>query len=127
PAYMSPEQAVGGAALDARSDIYAVGALAYFLLTGRPPFAGRSAVAVIAAHPYEAPEPPSRHCPGVPSDLEGVVLRCLAKPPAGRFPDVASLAAALAGCASASGWSPDEAAAWWRSHTAASATGPLAR
>jgi serine/threonine-protein kinase len=114
PAYMSPEQA-GGGAVDARADIYAVGGLAYFLLTGRPPFADRSALKVVAAHLYESPAPPSRQRPEVPADLEAVVLRCLAKAPADRFPDVASLDAALGACASAGQWSPAEAAAWWRS------------
>jgi serine/threonine-protein kinase len=122
PAYLSPEQAAGGAGVDARSDVYAVGALAYFLLTGRPPFVGPSAVAVIAAHLYEAPEPPSRHRPNVPADLEAVVLRCLAKAPAERFPDVASLDAALAGCAGAGEWSPDDAASWWGTVRKARAT-----
>ena len=57
PAYLSPEQAGGQETLDARSDIYSVGALAYFLLTGQPPFAGRSGVKMLAAHLYEKPEP----------------------------------------------------------------------
>ena len=56
PAYLSPEQA-GGDVVDVRSDIYSVGALAYFLLAGKPPFAGRSAGKMLAAHLYEQPEP----------------------------------------------------------------------
>lgn len=113
PAYLSPEQA-GGGAVDARSDVYSLGALAYFLLTGRAPFAGRSAVQVLAAHLYELPAPPADHQPDVPADLQAVVLRCLAKKPADRFPDVASLDAALAGCQSAGRWSEPDAAGWWR-------------
>src|SRR5262245_24208781 len=96
PAYLSPEQAGGQEAVDARSDIYSVGALAYFLLTGLPPFAGRTGMKLIAAHLYEAPEPPSRHRPDVPADLEAVILRCLAKEPEKRFLDVRSLDRALA-------------------------------
>ena len=118
PAYMAPEQA-NGASVDPRADIYAMGGLAYFLLTGRPPFAGPSAMKVLAAHLYEPPAAPSRHCPDVPADLDAVVLRCLAKAPADRFPDVASLEAALGACESAGQWSPAEAAAWWRSKAGA--------
>ncbi len=116
PAYMAPEQA-SGARVDARADIYALGGLAYFLLTGRPPFTGPSAMKVLAAQMYEAPAPPSQYGPDVPADLEAVVLRCLAKSPPDRFPDVASLEVALAACGSAGRWSPAEAAAWWRSQT----------
>jgi serine/threonine-protein kinase len=118
PAYLSPEQA-SGAKVDARADIYAVGALAYFLLTGRPPFAGPSAMTVVAAHLYELPAAPSRYCPDVPADLEAVVLRCLAKGPADRYPDVVSLDAALGACESAGQWSPTEGAAWWHSQAGA--------
>jgi serine/threonine-protein kinase len=98
PAYLSPEQAGGQEAVDARSDLYSVGALAYFLLTGRPPFAGRSSVKMLAAHLYEEPEPLSARRTDVPRDLEAVVLRCLAKNPEARFPDAESLDAALAAC-----------------------------
>src|SRR5262245_7613443 len=98
PAYLSPEQAGGQEAVDARSDIYSVGALGYFLLTGRPPFADRTGMKMIAAHLYEVPEPLSRRRPDVPADLEAVILRCLAKEPAKRFLDVESLDRALAAC-----------------------------
>src|SRR5262249_22693824 len=81
PAYLSPEQAGGLEAADARSDIYSVGALGYFLLTGRPPFAGRPAVQMLAAHLYESP---AALPADVPADLAAVVMRCLAKSPAER-------------------------------------------
>jgi serine/threonine-protein kinase len=113
PAYMSPEQAKGLEDLDARSDVYSLGALAYFLLAGRPPFAGRSAVEALAAHLYEAPPQLRERRPEVPADLEAVVLRCLDKEPARRFPDVAGLEKALAACA-AGAWAEEDAAAWWR-------------
>jgi serine/threonine-protein kinase len=124
PAYMAPEQA-SGASVDARADIYAIGGVAYFLLTGRPPFSGPSAMKIVAAHLYERPVPPSRHCSNVPADLEAVVLRCLGKAPADRFPDVASLEAALGACKCAGQWSPAEAAAWWHSQTGAGMPAPV--
>jgi serine/threonine-protein kinase len=110
PAYLSPEQAGGQDAVDARSDIYSVGALAYFLLTGRPPFAGRTGMKMIAAHLYEVPEPLSRHRADVPADLEALILRCLAKEPNARFPDAASLDAALSSCGAAGQWTARDAA-----------------
>ena len=95
PLYMSPEQAKGGHKLDARSDIYSLGAVAYYLLTGRPPFQANGRTAVLIAHARDPVEPPSRVRPGIPEDLERVVLRCLAKPPDQRFPDAEALEQAL--------------------------------
>ena len=117
PAYMSPEQASEDQNLDARSDIYSVGALAYFLLTGEPPFVRHSAVQTLAAHIYEDPAPPTKNRSEVPADLEAVVLRCLAKNPADRYPDTESLDQALADCRTCGSWTAIEAAAWWRSLT----------
>jgi len=116
PMYMAPEQATGDREVDARSDVYSLGAVAYQLLTGAPPFAGGSAVAVLVALARDPAPPPSQRRPGVPEDLERVVLRCLAKAPADRFPDVLTLERALGECACAGDWGPDEAARWWRSH-----------
>jgi serine/threonine-protein kinase len=123
PAYLSPEQAGGREAVGAGSDIYGVGALAYFLLTGRPPFAGRTGVRLIAAHLYEVPEPLSRHRPDVPADLEAVILRCLAKDPDARFPDADSLNAALSSCAAAGQWTASDAAQGLRAQVAAGRVG----
>jgi serine/threonine-protein kinase len=114
PAFMSPEQAGGQEALDARSDIYSVGALAYYLLTGRPPFADRTPLQTLAAHLYEPPPPLTPERPDISGELEAVILRCLAKKPAERFPDAESLAGALGGGGVAGAWSEREAAAWWR-------------
>ena len=112
PTYMSPEQAVG-TNLDARSDIYSLGALAYFLLTGQPPFRRDSVVQVLAAHIDEPVVAPRSCRPDVPEDLEAVVLRCLAKDPGERFPDAACLEQALRACGSAGDWIESDAAAWW--------------
>jgi eukaryotic-like serine/threonine-protein kinase len=114
PAYMSPEQAGGQDKIDARSDIYSVGALAYFLLTGQSPFAGRSGVKILAAHLYEAPAPLTAHRPDVPPDLETVVLKCLAKNPTDRFPNVRSLESALAESDKVRLWTEEEATHWWQ-------------
>lgn len=97
PDYMSPEQAVGAGRVDGRSDIYGVGALAYFMLTGRPPFTGEGAIAVLIAHAREAVRPLAEFRADVPEALERVVRRCLAKRPEDRFADVGELEAALAG------------------------------
>jgi eukaryotic-like serine/threonine-protein kinase len=118
PAYMSPEQAAGSASVHARSDIYSLGAVAYFLLTGRPPFANRTSTQMIAAHIYEAPAPVSEHTPDVDPALEAVVMRCLAKKLADRFPNVESVMTALRACPTANAWSQADALAWWRSRDA---------
>ena len=114
PHYMSPEQAKGGHELDERSDIYSLGAVAYYLLTGRPPFQADGRTAVLIAHARDPVEPPSRVRPGIPEDLERVVLRCLAKPPDQRFPDAEALEQALGACACAGDWDQGRAARWWQ-------------
>jgi serine/threonine-protein kinase len=124
PAYMSPEQAVAGGNLDARSDIYSLGAVAYYLLTGQPPFAKRSQTQMLAAHLYELPQPIAQHRFDVPAELDEAIVKCLAKDPNQRFPDAASLARVLAACPGAELWTPERAAAWWQSRAVASQTDP---
>jgi serine/threonine-protein kinase len=101
PAYMSPEQASGKDQIDARSDIYSLGAVGYFLLTGQPPFPRDRAVEVIVAHLHEPVRPLTDLRAEVPADVQEVVLRCLEKDPARRFADVGRLHDALASCACA--------------------------
>jgi serine/threonine-protein kinase len=115
PHYMSPEQAKGGRNLDGRSDIYSLGAVAYYLLTGRPPFQANGRAAILIAHARDQVEPPSRVRPGISADLERVVLRCLAKAPKQRFPDAEALERALGACACAGDWDQGRAAEWWQS------------
>jgi serine/threonine-protein kinase len=115
PQYMAPEQATGDTRPDARADLYGLGAVAYHLLTGRAPFAGPTAMAVMVAVARDPVEPPSRHRPGLPHDLERVVVRCLAKSPADRYPDADALDRELAACAAATEWDFGLAAEWWRS------------
>jgi serine/threonine-protein kinase len=113
PLFMSPEQAIGDGEPDGRSDIYSLGAVGYFLLTGHPPFEADKAIKVMIAHVHEDVIPPSKRGVDVPEDLELVILRCLAKKPADRYQDAASLADALAGCQSADRWSRADARTWW--------------
>jgi len=101
PQYMAPEQATGLVPLDARADLYGLGGVAYFLLTGQPPFDCDSVLQLVMAHAWDPVTPPRRVRPEVPADLEAVVLRCLEKDPATRFADVADLARALRRCACA--------------------------
>jgi serine/threonine-protein kinase len=122
PLFMSPEQAAGERELDERSDIYSLGAVAYHLLTGRPPFDGPGGLAVLVAHARDPVVPPSRLVPAIPEDLERVVLRCLAKDAAERFADAQSLERALLGCACSGDWDQDRAARWWRDAGRMSAT-----
>jgi serine/threonine-protein kinase len=119
PEYMSPEQAEGIAGLDGRSDIYSLGAVAYFLLTGRPPFRKATALQVLFAHAREPVEPLTTTRPDVPADLQGVVLRCLEKDRGRRYQDASALDQALATCHPTESWTEARAADWWRRHGAA--------
>jgi serine/threonine-protein kinase len=113
PAFMSPEQAAGNTDVDSRSDIYSLGAVAYFLLTGEAPFVRSTAVQTMAAHLAEPLAAPHLLRPEIPGDLEGVVLRCLAKEPNQRYADIAGVEEALAGCPCADRWSSEQATVWW--------------
>ncbi len=114
PLYMAPELIIKNHTPDACVDVYGIGAVAYFLLTGRPPFLGPDAMTVMMAHARDPVEPPSTFVDGVPEDLQRVVLRCLEKEPADRYQDAASLARAFEDCADAEGWSAERAEDWWR-------------
>ncbi len=85
PLYMAPEQATADPHTDHRADVYSVGAMAYEMLCGRPPFTGMTAQAVLAAHMTDAPDPVMKHRSAVPEGLNALILRCLEKRPADRF------------------------------------------
>jgi serine/threonine-protein kinase len=117
PAYMSPEQAAGESTVDARGDVYGLGAVAFFALTGRPPFLGKTLGQLLAAHRSEPPPPSTDFRPDVPPDLSAVIARCLAKEPANRFPSAAAFEQALGECRCAADWSAERAAEWWQAKT----------
>ena len=100
PLYISPEAIVTPNAVDGRSDIYGLGAVAYFLLSGAPVFSGRNLIDVCAKHLLRAPAPLARACrEPIAAELERLVLDCLAKDPAGRPRDARELLRRLDRCA----------------------------
>ncbi len=113
PAYMSPEQCAGEDQPGVSSDLYSLGAVAYFLLTGQAPFEGRGPMQVIAAHLYEMPKPPQELQPAVPVDFDALVMRCLAKSPAERYEDAKSLQQVLSTIRAGMPWSEEDARRWW--------------
>jgi serine/threonine-protein kinase len=114
PLYMSPEAISNPSALDARSDLYSLGAVGYLLVTGEPVFRGRNAVEVCAQHLHTTPVAPHERLQRpVPADLEAVLLRCLSKRADDRYPGARELSKALGACADANRWDSDEARAWW--------------
>jgi serine/threonine-protein kinase len=84
PAYIAPEQAAGDPDLDHRADIYALGVVTYEMLSGHPPFSGRSPQQVMAAHAAQKPEPINRRRHDVPGEMASLVMRCLEKRPSDR-------------------------------------------
>jgi len=133
PGYMAPEIALGQAGVDGRADIYSLGCVAYYLLTGQPVFSGETPVATVLAHVQERPVPPSARSEiRVPSALDALILECLAKDPAARPATATLLGQRLAETTSADAWTPDAARAWWELHrlslagTASAADTPMA-
>ncbi len=113
PLFMSPEQATGDQEPDMRSDIYSLGAVMYFLLTGHAPFEYDKPLKVIVAHSMETPLPISEHVPNVPDELQQIVMRCLEKNPDDRFQQSEQLMFALESLGLARDWSRARAAHWW--------------
>ena len=115
PLYISPEAILTGI-VDSRADLYSLGAVAYFLLTGRTVFEGPSLVEVCAQHLTRPPVPPSeRTSASIPASLEALILRCLEKKPEDRPPTAAALIAELRLIEAEIGAFGEEAARrWWR-------------
>ena len=124
PAYMAPEQARGGD-VDRRADLYALGGVGYWLLTGQPVFPEANLIDVIIQHITTPPLPPSqRTTHPIPADLERVILMCLEKEPARRPQSARDLERMLASCRDAAAWTEDEALAWWQTKARADARRP---
>jgi eukaryotic-like serine/threonine-protein kinase len=117
PGYMAPEQALGDQHVDGRSDLYALGCVAYWLLTGTPPFVGATALETIVKHVKEEPDPLSRRTElPIPAALESLVMACLAKNPGERPQTADDLATRLAAVSLDSPWTDQRAREWWAAH-----------
>jgi len=135
PLYMAPEALTDPEGLDGRSDLYSLGAVAYYLLTGTNVFEGKTLVQICAHHLHTEPEPPSKRLGApLPEELEALVLACLAKKRDARPRDAAELLARLSRCALRAEWTETEARAWWsewgaamRRSSAADRTQPAVR
>jgi tRNA A-37 threonylcarbamoyl transferase component Bud32 len=124
PPFMAPEQAAGRPDLDPRADIYSLGGVGYYLLTGQQPFVKDTAMEMLMAHAYEPVKPPRDLRPDVPDDLQTVILSCLSKKPEDRPQSADELEKALAACAGSNPWSDKQAREWWESVRAEDDTTP---
>jgi serine/threonine-protein kinase len=116
PAFMAPEQILGHE-VDGRADIYALGCVMYWLLTGSCPFRGSTAMETVVMHVEAAPQAPSARAEQpIPADLERIVLSCLEKKPAPRPPSVDALAEMLLNCDVLEPWTEERARKWWAQH-----------
>jgi eukaryotic-like serine/threonine-protein kinase len=113
PAFMSPEQASGHAAIDGRSDIYCLGAVGYYLLTAKVPFSG-TAIEIMAAHLYRLPTPIVELVNDVPEDIAELVHQCLEKDPSRRFQTAGELQERLEQLAAKYPWTPVQSLNWWQ-------------
>ena len=117
--YLAPEAIRNAPDLDARSDLYAVGAVGYFLMTGRLVFQADSVDEILSHHLNTRPEPQSQQTPWTPHvGLEELILHCLEQDPADRPSDAHVLQRALVGCPCDPLWGTDDAAAWWAAYHA---------
>ena len=127
PRYISPEAIRGAENIDARSDIYCLGAVAYFMLTGRPPFDAVTAAELMIDHLKATPPPLSQisELP-IPEQLEAIVLKCLEKAPEDRFQSTAEMESALRAVPIEDPWDQAKAHEWWDLHGLAVELGPAA-
>ncbi len=127
PAYMAPECALGAKDIDARADLYSLGCVAYWLLTGRLVFEADNAMAMALAHVQSAAVPPSKLAGDVPADLERVVLACLEKDRERRPQSARQLDRMLAGCTAGATWTREQAEQWWNEYSPGDEVAGLAK
>jgi len=126
PAYIAPEQVLNTSRVDGRADIYATGCVGYFLLTGKPVFAGDTPMAIVVQHANTPPTAPSQSSElPIPPALDRVILDCLAKNPADRPQSAHELSRRLAEVDGVRPWTEDRAREWWDTHRPAQKS-PLA-
>ena len=122
PQYLAPEAITTPDTVDVRADLYALGAVGYYLVAGAEVFKGSNVLEICSHHLQTQPLPPSQRvdrpaaAPPVPADLEAVILRCLAKSPTARPASADELRATLRSCADFGAWSEADARAWWAAH-----------
>jgi eukaryotic-like serine/threonine-protein kinase len=127
PAYMAPEIAMGEEIIDGRVDIYGLGCVAYFLLTGAPVFEEKTATATALAHVQKEPLPPSKHSEmEIPAQLDRIILSCLAKKPEDRPQTAQELSRLLAACGVPE-WTQENAYEWWQAYLPESSAYRMAR
>jgi serine/threonine-protein kinase len=127
PAYVAPEAVTDPASIGPAVDIYALGCVGYFLLTGRRVFEGKTAVDLCIQHVTAAPRRPSDVASiQLPPELEDLILRCLAKDPAARFESASQLAESLESLPRPRDWTRADARRWWREFHARQAMPPSA-
>jgi serine/threonine protein kinase len=116
PNYLAPESIRNPGHSDPRGDLYALGAVAYFLATGQPVFEGECYSEVLEHHLHTTPAPMGQRCPGnsVSAEFEALVLRCLAKDPAQRPSTALELRQAVEACPAANAWDLNQRHAWWK-------------
>jgi serine/threonine protein kinase len=125
PAYMAPEVILGEADVDRRADVYALGCVAYYLLTGQLVFEGDTPMKMMLQHVHEPPVPPSERTElRIPRELDALVMACLEKDPARRPQSAEQLLGAAYGCKTCEGWTQVMAHSWWDRHLP-ELTGPL--
>jgi serine/threonine-protein kinase len=128
PAYMAPEIATGSPDIDGRADLYALGCVGYWLLTGQLVFEADNAMAIALAHIRNRPMPPSQRTEiEVPASLDGLILRCLEKDPAARPESGRKLLDLLDACSDVAPWTQRQAEAWWHTHLPITGAAPFGR
>jgi serine/threonine-protein kinase len=112
PDFMPPEVALGRG-IDGRADLYGLGCVAYWLVTGKPVFEGASYYEVVSKHIQQPPDAPSKHATGVPAELDRLILQCLEKDPARRPAGAREIRHRLIEIAREWPWTEEQAEAWW--------------